>query len=1064
MLLLTLSVVLAAASASYAEVEVKTEQLNPASLQWKFKGIPGPSKSDVAKNAKVTISSNQWEPAAGDGSVLVNGRMPSDSLGLSEVSVLSNANADVGSILIDLGKRQSVVAVNSYSWHEWDVDQGSRGPQVYTLYGSGSEEQPDPKNLSIWKKIANVDTRPNKTGVIWNGQHGVSVTDSTGKIGVFRFLMFVVQRTKSPLQANVNITATLFSEIDVHTKETLAKAGDFVQPVKVTDVWVVFKTHLDIGYTDTIEAVLRKYRVNMMDGALGLIEKDRQLPAEKRFAWTLAGWPLAHVLGPEQEPARRARIEQAVREGSIAVHAIPFSLHTETDDLEDLVRGLGFASGIARKYGRPMPISAKMTDVPSHSWVWPTLLSHAGVKFLHLGCNPVSSPVRVPALFWWEGPDGSRVLCNYSSVYGSGIRPPQGWPGRNYLAMVMTGDNQGPPSPSQVDSIRKSAEKNMPGVKIHFGTLDDFANAVIAENPDIEVVRADMPDTWIHGWLSMPIEAKVTHNLRPLEPALDCLDTQLRCWGLTPGKLAPALAKAYELSNLFSEHTWGPARPNMGSWNSHTPRYIYGDEWKAAYKRGAYKKYEQVFDDKRAFAHQANKIVQRELAARLALLAKHVSAADGGVVVYNALPWKRSGIVEIGGKQILAEDVPACGYKTVSSDQPDGTGGPAGSDKATLDTRFFKIVIDLERGGIASLVDKATGKELVDKSSPYAVGQFLHERFDAQQMLAFHKAYGRGGYSWVKGNLPAKTAYAALTPSDWRITTERCGVADIVKLTAGDVRGLAKGISITFTFPRHQPSVGVEWSVTEKTPDPLPEGGWLCFPFAVSEPKFMLGRLGGPIDPLRDIVPGANKHYFCINTGVTISDKKGQGMGLCPIDSTCVSLGEPGLWKFSLDYTPKQPSVFVNLYNNEWNTNFPEWIDGTWNSRIVFWPLRDVNTAEELTVKSWEARLPLLAATADGKGTTLPSEQAGLEVSRKGVLVTAFGADPDRVNKGTLLRVWEQAGVSGILTVKLPEGMKVSKATPVDLRGEKISKTNRVLSGKLKFELGAYAPASFILE
>ena len=177
---------------------------------------------------------------------------------------------------------------------------------------------------------------------------------------------------------------------------------------------MVFKTHLDIGYTDTIEEVLKKYRVTMMEGALKVVEASRDLPPEKRFSWTLAGWPLTHVLGPQQDPARRARIEQAVREGAITFHALPFTLHTETDDLEDLVRGLGFSTRLAAKYGRPLPISAKMTDVPCHSWVWPTLLAHAGVKFLQLGCNGTSAFVRVPPLFWWEGPDGSRILCHYT--------------------------------------------------------------------------------------------------------------------------------------------------------------------------------------------------------------------------------------------------------------------------------------------------------------------------------------------------------------------------------------------------------------------------------------------------------------------------------------------------------------------------------------------------------------------------------------------------------------------------------------------------------------------------
>ena len=203
--------------------------------------------------------------------------------------------------------------------------------------------------------------------------------------------------------------------------------------------------------------------------------------------------------------------------------------------------------------------------------------------------------------------------------------------------MIMTGDNHGPPSAAEVENLRQQAAKNLPGVRVHFGTLDDFARAVLAENPELPVVRADMPDTWIHGWLSMPIEAKAARNFRPLEPALDALDTQLRAWGLTPGTLAPALAEAYEQSDLFSEHTFGPLGPEWRlRGTAASPRYLYGDAWKAAYARGAYKKYEEAFDDKRAFAHKADEIVRRELSARLDLLAKSVKADGQRIVVYNA--------------------------------------------------------------------------------------------------------------------------------------------------------------------------------------------------------------------------------------------------------------------------------------------------------------------------------------------------------------------------------------------------------------------------------------------
>ena len=92
----------------------------------------------------------------------------------------------------------------------------------------------------------------------------------------------------------------------------------------------------------------------------------------------------------------------------------------------------------------------------------------------------------------------------------------------------------------------------------------------------------------------------------------------------------------------------------------------------------------------------------------------------------------------------------------------------------------------------------------------------------------------------------------------------------------------------------------------------------------------------------------------------------------------------------------------------------------------------------------------------------MPVEQKGLSVSRPGVMITAFGANPD--GEGTVLRVWEQTGVSGELTVELPEENTFTEAIPVNLRGEIIGKSLKIRDAKLTFELGAFAPVSFVLE
>ncbi len=1040
----------ALAGGAFAEVVVKFEQLNPANPAWKFKQIPGPSKSDIAEGAKITVEGNQLESTAGSAAVLVNGKLANDAYEVTEAALLANDNGNDGTLTIDLGKEQSVSAVSTYSWHENPPDQGCRGPQVYTLSGSA--------DANSWTKLADVDTRPNSTGQNWNGQHGAFISNSHGTLGNFRYLRFDIKRPRSPLQANDGLTATLFSEIDVHTKATLSKAGDatVTGPVQVSDVWVVFKTHCDIGYTETIENVLHKFRVPMMDSALKIIEQDRKLPENQRFSWMLAGWPLKHVLGPKQDPERRKGIEQAVREGSLGIGAIPFSLHSETGELEDMVRGLGYASEIARTYGRPLPIAAKMTDVPCHSWVWPTMLSHAGVQFLQLGCNADSGHLEVPHLFHWEGPDGSKVLCNFTPAYGSSLLPPKGWPAKNYLAMIMTHDNSGPPSAAEVANLRAAAAQRLPGVNLHFGSLDDFARAVAKENPQLPTVRGDMPDTWIHGWMSMPVEAKIARNTRPLQPVMEILDTELRVWGQQTDDITSALYRAYELGNLHSEHTFGPAAPNVYSWNSGTPRDLYGEEWKAARARGAYKKYEAVFDDKRAFSHEESDIVRRELGSRLGLLAKAVNTEGRRIVVFNGLPWPRSGSVTVDGHSYFVKDVPACGYVTIKAES-DKPGTPALTGNV-LDTAHYRVTFDLQRGGISSLIEKKSGRELVDKSSPYALGQYLHERFDKKRMSDWHLAYSRprGAQpaAFIKSTTPPDLTYAALTPTGWNLDVKQNEVADIATLTASDTLGLAKGISLVFTLPRQQPTFDVEWRVTEKTGDPIPEGGWICLPFAIEQPQFLLGRLAGPIDPTKDIVTGANKDLLCLNSGMTIRGANDTGIGLCPIDSPVVSLGDPGLWKYTMGDIAPKPTVFVHLYNNMWHTNFPEWIEGTWNSRVRIWPGTD------LTTPSWEARVPLLAATGDGSAGNLPETKSGLSVSRPGVLLTAFGKNPD--GKGTILRLWEQNGESEPVTITLPG--KLTTATPVNLRGEKAGDPIRIINGKLTTPLGKYAPASFLLQ
>lgn len=884
-------------------------------------------------------------------------------------------------------------------------------------------------------------------------------------------------------------------------------------PPVVERVVVAFKTHFDIGYTDMAAAVVERYRTTMVDQALRVSDENRDLPPEERFVWTVPGWPFRKILEdwPGQTAERRARVLAAFREGRFAVHALPFTTHTELLEPEDLVRGLAFASELCRSAGLPLPRDAKMTDVPSHSWILPTLLRHAGVEFLHIGCNAASSSPDVPRLFWWEGPDGSRLLTMYTAEsYGTGLVPPPGWPARTWLALIHTGDNHGPPRPEELRTLLEEARAKLPGARVRVGRLSDFADAVLAEKPDLPVVRGDMPDSWIHGPLSDPIGARIARNVRPAIAAAEALDACLRAWGapLAPGAredAARSIAAAWEQSLLYGEHTWGGAQYWISSYEKNQ-QFTYGEAWKSDRARGVFRRLEESWAEHTAYIETAKRIVDPLLESRLRSLAMAAGVSGERVVVYNPLPWKRGGIVALpcpgagiaavrpaeggqalpavlegGSLRFLAPDVPPGGYRTfvpvrgeAAPSERSSAGGGLRADEgaATIENGILRAALDVDRGAVRSLVDLRTGRELVEEGAPEALGQYLYERFDADDCKRFLEAYVKIDVAWArnefgKPNLPpaSEAPRSAASPSGFRLRMERSPIEVSAVLSAGPSRGVPHPVALRATLRRGEPYLDLELTLEGKPADPWPEAGWMCIPVRARPARFRLGRLGGLVDPLRDIVPGSNHHLFGTHSGLAVLGADGQGLGISSLDGPLVSLDSPGCWRYSRRWEPERPRVYINLFNNQWTTNFRYWNEGTWTTRARVWPLgggAPPAGAEAIVVPSMEARSPLLGAWAHGPAGTLPASRAGVAVSRPGILLTAFGAGPD--GAGAILRLWDQTGVAGRVEVALPEGLRARSARPVTLRGEPRGAPIAIEGGRFAFDLSAYAPASFALE
>jgi hypothetical protein len=706
-----------------------------------------------------------------------------------------------------------------------------------------------------------------------------------------------------------------------------------------------------------------------------------------------------------------------------------------------------------------------------------------------IGCNGASAPLKVPLLYWWQGPDGSRVLTFYSPSYGTQLTPPPDWPYRTWLACLHTGDNHGPPRPDEVKKVLDQAAREFPGVKVRIGRLSDFGDAILAEKPEVPVVRGDTPDTWIHGPMSDPAGAKLARNTRPLIAATEALNAQLRGWGVPVHNDASAIAEAYEQSLLYGEHTWGGAIYWIGN------KLSYGEAFEKERAAGRFDRLEASWDEHTAYIRKAHQIIAPELAKNLQALAQGVKAEGRRVVVYNPLPWKRSGLVSLdaagfapvalkpidGGKASLADlsagrlsfvarDIPPMGYRTYVADAraPVQPAAASNSDpaSATMESPFFSAKLDPSRGVIVSLVDKRSGRELASNTDSLGLGQYLYERFDKDRVMLWCSNYVRGGKLWADFYKPDQPPsdqypYQATSPKDFKLRFEETAASVDAIMEAAATTNLP-AVTTRLTLYRDRPFADLEITLHDKPFDPWPEAGWLCLPLNVNAPQYRLGRLGSIIDPAQDIITGANRHMFGINTGVSLTDKSGRGVGFCPMDYPLVSLDTPGCWRYSLDFVPRKPVAYVNLFNNQWTTNFRLWNRGTWTSRVRLWAIQRYAAEPSLITPSLEARNPLLAAASDSAPGALPVSQRGVELSRKGILVTAYGSNPD--GPGTVLRLWEQAGNSGTTKVRLPEGMNIKQVQPVDLRGRPVGKPIPVKNGSFRVEVGAFVPVSLVLD
>jgi len=712
---------------------------------------------------------------------------------------------------------------------------------------------------------------------------------------------------------------------------------------RVREVLVVAHAHHDIGYTHSPRTILPIHWRSVREAIRLADEKqpDRLIAdgptadGPAAFRWTLENArPLVEFLD-NAEPGEVEALARLVRDGRISVTG-GYVNATQLVGHEELVRSYEAVDRF-RQLGLQVHV-VQHSDINGLPWGTVPAMARAGLDVLVMGLNPDHGrpPFEQPTAFWWEGPDGSRVLVWLSLHYGlaetwglldgdiDGVVAPlhavldrlderTDYP-FDFVVLHATDDN-GWPTRHAADGVRAWNERH-PELPMTTATMDQAMGRALAQaaGADLPVHRGEWADWWAHGHGSSAYEVGVSRTARALVRTAETGLALLRleggpppagerrsAWRRDPIRLrtesetGAAVAGVYGDLLLFEEHTWGAdesvSRPDSTFTRSH---------WNA----------------QAAFAFAAHDAA-RELAveAMWRLGALEPSGAGRSLLVFNPSPDPRTGPVTVehdpGTIELVARDVPAFGMVRM----PLPSDLPITSEAGTiLETERFRIEVDPARGGIVSLVDRVLDWDVVDQGAPEPLGAVIVESVDP---TVDHPVL-RNGRREFRPQAPGPAFLRTIAHGDEAPLVERGPGWAAISWTAS--APTVPAVRVRATAYDGLDTVRLTVSVA-KQENLEPEGVYVAFPFAVADPVFWLETAGAVYRADIDQLPETCRDWYSIQHAAGITDGSRSVMWTTE-EAPLIQLGaiHTGQWAHRLE--PAVGHVYSWLMNNLYFTNF----------------------------------------------------------------------------------------------------------------------------------------------
>ena len=860
--------------------------------------------------------------------------------------------------------------------------------------------------------------------------------------------------------------STVKFELLNEKQEILAEKEMTWQPQKKWKVYYVAVSHQDLGFITYYQNLRRANREGGIDIALEFCKETDSWDENDKFRWNVeSSEPLIRWIS-KQTPQRIREFEKRIQEGRIGIAANHNTISSQMAGYEVLARSFYTPNRyVIDKLDIAPAKVAIINDVTGITRSWPLFMKEAQIPYLMHGSNYpncLNDLYDLP-VFYWLSPDGdaeNRTLCRTDSYYSPNKVKSWDREGVAYLInrhedldweydCILAYDSHdfADPTLDNAKNIREwNAKYEYP--KLRCSLISSFFDDV-AQQLDPEKVHEttkDAPDSWDDQDAT---DADLLGKARRVNFEIPSAEKFASvAMALSGGYPEKDIFQAYNRTVMYHEHTNG------------------------AVSGGDHKYYETERVMHQTLIDEAIEYKQKALDVSLEKIGRLIHTRSSSIAVYNPLNWERDEMVYVDSNDIpfeyfqlidpvtnkalevqklkngklafFAEGIPALGYLTyaIKKAKKESFESIRVNSGEQFENDFYRLTIDRDKNSIAALFDKQLGKELIDKTSPYALGEYIH--YDH-----YSKEWKKTEFTQIeyfKGNLldEIHISQKAFLTSKVELVIYLHHKTKKIDFKL-EVDKLSNGEELIGSWVRY-----------------LQEASFCAIPVHVPDYQHHHELAGAVTQPgNKDLQFEASESaYYAIQHFADASNDE-FGVTLSTIESALIEYGfpRPAYWdtgarrpKEEIE-KPQNSNMFLYLMNNFFSTNIC--VDQPGTKKFTF----SINSHKGNWQKgqaykfAWETSHPIIPQyLAKNKNGVLESQMSFLTVDKDNVICSTL-KKAEANGEGFVLRFFELEGKTSRVKMKLNLNQTISKAYALSLIENDLEELTVNDNNEVEFEI-----------